>query len=321
MRSPEAFMKVLVTGAAGFIGSNLVDRLLADGHTVIGVDNYSSGKKKFIGQALLNPRFKIFERDLLDKDSLNDLLNSDVAWVFHLAANEDVRFGLNSPTRDLQQNVIVTSNVLEAMRRAGTHRIVFTSAASIYGEAPKIPTPENANFPVQTSFYGASKLAAEGLISAYCEGYQFQGLVFRMVSVLGERYTHGHVMDFVSSLKKDSSQVRILGDGKQKKSYLHVGDFLSAIGMMLSKKLPAFEVFNLGSDECVSVDESLSYICEELQMDPRRTYSGGTRGWTGDNPHVFLDCVKIKRHGWKPSKTILQSVQNTVQYLLERGLI
>lgn len=208
-------MRTMVTGAAGFIGSNLVDRLLADGFQVVGYDNFSTGQRPFLNDALVNSKFELVEADLLDEVSLDEAMR-DVEFVWHLAANADVRFGIEQPCRDLEQNTIATSNVLEAMRCHDVRNIAFSSTGSVYGESSVIPTPEDCPMPVQTSLYGASKLACEGLISAYCEGFGMHGWIFRFVSILGERYTHGHIFDFYRELLDDSSTLHILGNGKQK---------------------------------------------------------------------------------------------------------
>src|SRR3954469_3234454 len=221
--------RYFVTGGAGFIGSNLIDRLLADGHAVTAYDNLSTGQLPFLDPARRHPSFRLVEGDVLDEPRLADAVKSGgVAgghdFVFHLAANADVRFGTHHPRKDLEQNTIATYNVLEAMRAGGVRRIAFSSTGSIYGEARVIPTPEDAPFPVQTSLYGASKLAGEGLIQAYCEGFGFEGFIFRFVSILGDRYTHGHVFDFCKRLLADPTRLTVLGNGRQRKSYLHVGD-------------------------------------------------------------------------------------------------
>ncbi|HYV43800.1 MAG TPA: NAD-dependent epimerase/dehydratase family protein [Myxococcaceae bacterium] len=311
-------MRFLVTGAAGFIGSNLVDRLLLEGHEVIGVDDLSTGSLRFLERASEFKAFRLERRDLTDPAALDGLLSEGTDHVFHLAANADVRDGLKHPRRDLEQNTLVVSNVLEAMRRAGAKALSFSSTGSVYGEAPVIPTPESCPFPIQTSLYGASKLAGEALISAYCEGYGFRANVLRFVSILGERYSHGHVFDFVRSLRRDPAQIRVLGNGKQRKSYLYVGDCVRAI-LHLSR-LPwdqPVRVFNLGTPEYVDVDQSLGFICDELKVSPKRAYSGGDRGWVGDNPFIFLDTAKLQATGWKPELTIEQGVRRTVRYLVE----
>ncbi len=221
-------MKALVTGAAGFIGSNLVDRLLAGQHEVVGFDNFSTGQIEFLEEALRSPNFRLVHGDLLDPAALEAAMEN-VDFVFHLAANADVRFGTQHPRKDLEQNTIGTANVLEAMRARGVRRIAFPSTGSVYGEPAVFPTPEDAPFPIQTSLYAASKLAAEAMIAAYCEGFGMEGHVFRFVSILGERYTHGHILDFYKQLREHPGHLDVLGDGRQRKSYLYVQDCVDAI--------------------------------------------------------------------------------------------
>src|SRR5271169_2912851 len=220
--------RAFVTGAAGFIGSNLVDRLLKSDLEVVGWDNYSTGQKVFLAGAFKEPKFRFVQGDNLDHSALTEAMEG-CDFVFHLAANADVRFGLEHPSKDLQQNTIATFNVLEAMRANSIGRIAFSSTGSVYGEMAVIPTPEDASFPIQTSLYAASKLAGEGLIQAYCEGFGFEGYIFRFVSILGERYTHGHVFDFYKQLRDHPDRLKVLGDGHQRKSYLYVKDCLQAV--------------------------------------------------------------------------------------------
>ncbi len=309
-------MRTLVTGSAGFIGSNLVDRLLGDGHEVVGYDNFSTGNRRFLEKALPAPRFTQVDADLLDADSLTGAM-AGVDVVFHLAANADVRFGTNHPRRDLEQNTIATFNVLEAMRAQGVRRIAFSSTGSVYGEAEVIPTPENAPFPIQTSLYGASKLACEGLLAAYAEGFGFETYVFRFVSILGERYSHGHVFDFYRKLLADPARLEVLGDGKQRKSYLYVQDCVDAILLAMEKAHEKVNVFNLGTEEYCQVDDSIGWIGAELGVAPRLDYSGGARGWIGDNPFIFLDTAKIRALGWTPRLTIQQGIVQTLRYLVD----
>ena len=308
-------MRVLVTGAAGFIGSNLVDRLLMQGDDVVGFDNFSTGQRRFLEHALRHPRFSLVEGDTLDPDALGRAMTGcDI--VFHLAANADVRFGTEHPRKDLEQNTIATFNVLEAMRSAGVRRIAFSSTGSIYGDATKIPTPEDAPFPVQTSLYGASKLAGEGLIAAYCEGFGFEGYIFRFVSILGERYSHGHVFDFYKALGRDPHNLRVLGDGRQKKSYLYVGDCIDAILTVMDRvRGPKAHVFNLGTDEYCEVNQSIGWITGHLGVTPALNYTGGDRGWIGDSPFIFLDTAKVRTLGWKPKLTIRDGIIRTLEYL------
>jgi UDP-glucose 4-epimerase len=304
----------IVTGCAGFIGSNLVDRLLARGYKVVGVDNFSTGQHRFLENALAQPNFQLYEVDLLNFDRLKEIFNGGEA-LFHLAANADVRFGTEHPRKDLEQNTIATYNVLEAMRFNGIKKIAFSSTGSVYGEAPVVPTPENGPFPIQTSLYGASKAAGEGLISAYCEGFGFQAWIFRFVSILGERYTHGHVFDFYQKLKTDPTRLAVLGNGKQRKSYLYVQDCIDAILLAMLKAADKVNIFNLGVDGYCEVNDSIGWICTELGVQPKLEYSGGDRGWIGDNPFIFLDTKKIQSLGWKPKCDIRNGVVKTVEYL------
>jgi UDP-glucose 4-epimerase len=308
-------VKAFVTGAAGFIGSHLVDGLLAAGHEVTGYDNLSTGRRAFLDEARAGA-FRLVEGDVLDANTIASAMAGHDT-VFHLAANADVRFGLEHPERDLEQNTIGTFRVLEAMRATGARRIAFSSTGSIYGEPSVFPTPETCPFPVQTSLYGASKLAGEGLIAAYCEGYGFQAWVFRFVSLLGERYSHGHVFDFVRKLRADPERIEVLGDGGQRKSYLYVRDCVAAILAALARASDRVNVLNLGTDEYCTVNDSLGWICERLGLAPERAYTGGTRGWVGDSPFIFLDTARIRALGWRPSLTIRESVLRTVDYLTQ----
>lgn len=306
----------IVTGAAGFIGSTLVDRLLKGGHQVVGIDNFSTGQRRFLDYALISANFTLIEMDILNLDALKVAFSGGDA-VFHLAANADVRFGTDHPRRDLEQNTIATYNVLEAMRANGIKKIAFSSTGSVYGEAPLVPTPEDGPFPVQTSLYGASKAAGEGLISAYCEGFGFQACIFRFVSILGERYTHGHVFDFYQKLKADPTSLPVLGNGRQRKSYLYVQDCIDAILLAMSKAPDKVNIFNLGVDGYCEVNDSIGWICEELGLAPSIKYSGGDRGWIGDNPFIFLETKRIQSLGWAPKVSIQEGVIKTVQYLRE----
>ena len=322
---------IFVTGAAGFIGSTLVDRLLADGKTVIGWDNLSTGQLRFLAGARQHPKFTFIEGDNLDLPALTKAM-AGADTVFHLAANADVRFGLEHTGKDLQQNTIATFHVLEAMRANGIKRIAFSSTGSVYGEAEVIPTPEDAPFPVQTSLYASSKLCGEGMIASYCEGFKFEGYIFRFVSILGERYTHGHVFDFYRQLLEHPDHLRVLGDGSQRKSYLYVQDCLNAMlhvmnGGLALQSRHNVAIFNLGTAEYVRVNDSIGYICQSLGLQPRLEYSGGSRGWVGDNPFIFLETKKIRATGWQPALTIQQGIGRTLAWLQanrwvyeERGL-
>lgn len=305
-----------VTGAAGFIGSHLVDRLLAAGNRVVGYDDFSTGMMQFLAGAQNNPAFTLVKGDVLDFEKLRAAMaGSDV--VFHCAANADVRFGLEHPRKDLEQNTIATFNVLEAMRANGARSIAFSSTGSVYGEAKVVPTPEDAPFPLQTSLYGASKLAGEGMIAAYCEGYGMRAWIFRFVSILGERYTHGHVFDFYRQLLADPTRLHILGDGRQRKSYLYVHDCIDAMFQAMGGGQESVNVFNLGTDEYCEVNDSIGWIVGRLGLAPTLDYAGGKRGWVGDNPFIFLDTSRIRATGWKPKLTIREGVERTVVWLAD----
>lgn len=308
-----ATMICVVTGAAGFIGSNLTDRLLDHGHQVIGLDNFSTGKRRFLQNALGNKNFRLHEVDLFKAPNLAKYLDgADI--IFHLSANADVRFGVDQTRVDLEQNTIVTYNILDAMKLVGVDNIVFSSTGSVYGEAKEFPTSEISAFPIQTSLYGASKLACEGMLSAYSEAFGINSWIFRFVSILGRRYTHGHIYDFYKQLKNDPSTLKILGDGSQRKSYLYIDDCVDALMMAADKKL-ASGIFNLGTDDYCTLVQSVSWICEELELKPHLEFSGGKKGWVGDNPYIYLDTSKIRKSGWSTQYKIEESVKNTVRFL------
>ena len=309
-----------ITGAAGFIGSSLVDRLLANGVAVTGWDNFSTGQIRFLDGAKQHPHFRLIRGDNLELPALTAAMKG-ADFVFHLAANADIKDGWSHPRRDLEQNTIATFNVLEAMRANGVKRIAFSSTGSTYGEATLIPTPEDAPFPVQTSLYAASKVAGETLISSYAEGGQIdEAYIFRFVSILGERYTHGHIFDFYQQLIEHPDRLRVLGDGKQRKSYLYVQDCIDAL-LHVTRAHTAREakhhtqIYNLGTAEYVQVNDSIGYLCAALGLKPKLEYTGGDRGWIGDNPFIFLDTKKIQSTGWSPKLTIEQGIIKTLRWL------
>ena len=308
--------RVVVTGASGFIGSTLVDSLLAQGVEVLGVDNFSTGRREFLQDALNSPQFTLLEEDIFSGRDLSDVLVG-VDAVFHLAANADVRFGPDHPSRDLEQNTIATHRVLEAARKAGVKKFIFSSTGSVYGEAEVVPTPEDAPFPVQTSLYGASKLACEGMVAAYAESFEMQVWIFRFVSILGPRYTHGHVYDFYKQLIEHPDRLTVLGNGHQKKSYLHVADCIAAINTAVNSSTEAVNIFNLGVDGYCEVRDSIGLITSELGLSPEIAFGKETKGWIGDNPLIHLDTKKIRSLGWIPKYSIEDGVRETVRFLQE----
>jgi UDP-glucose 4-epimerase len=309
-------MKVLVTGGAGFIGSHVVDELIRQGHHVIVYDNFSTGLRQHLGQALNTSRLKIMEGDILDLSRLKSALE-DVSTVFHLAANADVRGGVVNTAIDVEQNILGTHRVLEAMRAQSIREIVFTSSATVYGEPDRFPTPESQPL-IQTSLYGASKLAAEAMIQAYGEYFGIRSYCFRFVSWIGERYSHGVVRDFVQKLMRNPKELEILGDGKQQKSYLHVADGIRGIFSAMQNLKDLKNVLNLGHVEYINVKDVANIICQEMGLEKvDYRFTGGPRGWLGDSPFVLLDISRIKETGFQPEISIEEGVRRTVRYLLE----
>jgi UDP-glucose 4-epimerase len=309
-------VKFLVTGGAGFIGSHFCDRALQEGHQVVAYDNLSAGKMLFLEEAQKNSRFEFINGDIRNFEETCLVMKAKSPdWVIHFAANADVRFGLDQPRRDLDCNTMGTWNIAEAARLAGTKNILFSSTGSVYGEPKVFPTPENAPFPVQTSLYAASKLAGEAILSSYAIGYGMNAVVFRFVSILGPRYTHGHIFDFIGSLLKDSSALRVLGNGLQTKSYLHVTDLMSGLWTVINSRPQGFTVLNIGHDDALTVNLSIGYIAKHMGLEPKLTYSGGERGWVGDSPRIQLDTTLLKSLGWKTTLSLEESVYDTARYL------
>jgi UDP-glucose 4-epimerase len=309
-------MKVLVTGGAGFIGSHLVDELVRLGHEVVVYDNFSTGFRQHLDQALNTGRLKLIEGDILDSSKLKSALE-DVSTVFHLAANADVRGGIVNTAIDVEQNILGTHRVLEAMRAQSVGEIVFTSSATVYGEPDRFPTPERQPL-IQTSLYGASKLAAEAIIQAYGEYFGIRSYCFRFVSWIGERYSHGVVRDFVQKLMSNPKELEILGDGKQRKSYLHVSDGVRGIFSAIQNVKDLKNILNLGHVEYMNVKDVANIICQEMGLrNVVYRFTGGPRGWLGDSPFVLLDIAKIREAGFQPQISIEEGVRRTVRYLLE----
>ncbi len=306
--------KILVTGCAGFIGSNLCEKLIEKGYHVTGIDNLSTGRLIFIKKIKNNKKFKFLKLDLFKEKKLYKYFKGNHV-VFHLAANADVKNGFLHPKKDLEQNTIATFNVLEAMRKNKIKKIIFSSTGSIYGEPKNFPTKENSPFPLQTSLYGSSKLACEALIQSYCSGFGFNSTIFRFVSIMGSRYTHGHLFDFYKQLLKNKKKLNVLGNGLQKKSYLNIHDCIEAMIISLKKhNNTGIEIYNLGTDKFITVKYSIKIILKILNLKPKIYYSGGKRGWIGDSPKIYLDTTKIRKIGWKPKKTIEESIKETINF-------
>ena len=313
-------MKALVTGGAGFIGSHIVDELIRRNDEVVVYDNFCTGFGQHLEPAASEGRIRLIEGDILDGSRLTKAMEG-VTTVFHLAANADVRGGQIDRNVDLQQNVIGTQQVLEAMKAVAAKVIVFTSSATVYGEPDRFPTPEDYA-PLQTSLYGASKLAAEAIIQAYGEYFGIRSFVFRFVSWIGERYSHGVIFDFVNKLRAKPGELEILGDGGQRKSYLHVEDGIRGIFLALEKMTARKNVINLGHVEYMNVKDLAEIVCEELGLrDVVYRYTGGPRGWLGDSPFVHLDISKLQSIGFQPKISIEEGVRRTVRYILRNPWI
>ncbi|MEM3370819.1 MAG: NAD-dependent epimerase/dehydratase family protein [Candidatus Woesearchaeota archaeon] len=309
-------MKYFVTGGAGFIGSHIVDKLLSKRAQVVVYDNFRTGNIEFIKENIKNPNFKLIRGDILNLNTLTKAMKGS-DFIFHLAANADVKGGINNTKVDLDINTIGTWNVLEAMRINGIKKIAFSSSAAVYGEPKVFPTPENAEL-IQTSLYGASKLAGEAMIEAYCNYYNMQAWIFRFTSWIGERYTHGVIFDFVKKLKKNQKELQILGDGSQKKSFLYIKDGVEGIFKGIESFKEKVNILNVGHEEYLTVNKVADIVISEMGLKKvKRRYTGGKRGWPGDSPFVHLDISKLRKAGWKPEVSIEEGIRRTVRYLTE----
>ncbi len=309
-------MKCVVTGGAGFIGSHLVDRLLGRGDEVTVVDDLSGGKLEFIERHFPEDRFNFIKKDI-SEGPFKELKGADI--VYHLAANPDVKLGAENTKVHMKQNVIATYNVLESMREAGVKNIAFTSTSTVYGEAKVVPTPEDYGPLMPISLYGASKLASEALISSYCHTFGMASWLYRFANIIGDRSTHGVIYDFILKLRNDPAKLTILGDGRQSKSYLHIGDCVDAMLFAVEKLDQPVNIVNIGSDDRIDVTGIANIVTREMGLSGvRLEYTGGTRGWTGDVPYMCLSIEKMKALGWKPKHNSEESVRLCVRSLLEK---
>jgi len=309
-------MKALVTGGAGFIGSHLIDALLSKGYEVSCIDNFSSGKREFIEHNL--ERIELYEGDLLRQQDISKAIDGcDV--VFHLAANPDVRIGAINTRTHVDNGILATYNLLEEMRKKSINKIIFTSSSTVYGEASIIPTPENYGPLIPISLYGAAKLAAEALISSYCHTFDMEAIIYRFANVVGPRSTHGVIYDFIKKLRKNPQELEILGDGKQRKSYLYVDDCIDAMLFGMEKAKEKVEIFNIGSEDWVEVKEIADIVSEEMGLKPEYRFTGGIdgRGWKGDVKFMRLDISKLKNMGWKPKYSSREAIRLTAKWLID----
>jgi UDP-glucose 4-epimerase len=312
-------MRIIVTGGAGFIGSNLAERLLADGHSVSVIDNLRGGHRENLEDCMKSSNFKFFQHDLLDLNTITEIFTGhDV--VFHLAANSDIPAGRRQTDIDLNLGTVATYNVLEAMRRSDVHQIAFASSSVVYGEPAVVPTPEDYGplFPI--SLYGASKLACEGLISAFCHNYGFQAWIFRFANICGRHGTHGVIVDFIRKLQTNVRELEILGDGRQAKPYLHVSECVD--GMMYiwrNARNEGVNYFNLGCEGATYTERIAHLLLETMERsDVRLAFTGGQRGWPGDVTQVRLDCTKLRQLGWRAKNTSDGAVKRAAEELVEQ---
>ncbi|PAV13765.1 UDP-glucose 4-epimerase [Methanosarcina spelaei] len=313
--------KILVTGGAGFIGSHLVDRLVEKGSQVTVFDNMSSGKMEFIEKHLENPDFTLIKGDLLNQEAIEKACKG-IDFIFHVAANPDVKLGASDTRIHLNQNIMATYNLLEAMRKNNNEKIAFTSTSTVYGEASIMPTPEDYGPLIPISLYGASKLACEALVTSYSHTFDMQAWIFRFANIVGPRSTHGITVDFVKKLRKNSNLLEILGDGKQEKSYLHVLECIDAILFVIKNSKEKVNIFNIGSEDTISAIEIGKAVIEEIGLsNVKFTYTGGNRGWKGDVPRMRLGIEKMKNLGWKPVYTSERSIRETARALLDKNLV
>jgi UDP-glucose 4-epimerase len=310
-------MKAFVTGGAGFIGSHLVDKLMKRGDSVTVFDNLSSGNKQFLETHIKNNNFRFVEADLLDIKSVKkEIKNHDT--IFHIAANPFVRLGEKQTRLDLDQGAIATYNILESMRFNDIKKIVFSSSSVVYAETPPIAIPETYGPTLPISLYGAGKLAAEGLISAFCGTFGFQAWIYRFANVVGIRGTHGVIVDFIDKLRKNPKELEILGDGKQQKPYLHAIEVCDGIIHGLEKSNEHVNLFNLGVDSNTTVTRIAEMVVEEMELsDVKFKYTGGKRGWAGDVPRFQLDASKINKLGWKAKYTSDEAVRKAIREILD----
>jgi UDP-glucose 4-epimerase len=310
--------KIIVTGGAGFIGSHLVDKLIAGGNEVTVIDNLSSGKMEFIKHHDQDPNFKLVKLDMLELEKLKHAIKG-ADMIYHLAANPDVRLGAENTKVHLEQNIIVTYNLLEAMRMNKQQNIVFTSTSTVYGEATIIPTPENYGPLIPISLYGASKLACEALITSYCHTFEMRSWIFRFANIVGQRGTHGIIIDFINKLKANPKALEILGDGKQRKSYIHVSDCIDGILFAINNSNEMANIFNIGSTDTINSTEIGELIVKEMGLhDVKFTFTGGNRGWKGDVPKMCLSIDKLQKLGWNPSHSSKSSVSAATRSTLEK---
>jgi UDP-glucose 4-epimerase len=310
-------MKYFITGGAGFIGSHMVDALLQRGEEVTVFDNLTSGKLDYISHHRTNKHFEFIKGDVGDLNRIKKAVAGH-DFIFHFASNPDIARGMLETDLDLREGIILTYNILEAMRLNSIKKIIYSSGSGVYGETGIIPAAENYGPLLPISMYGASKMACEGLISAFCHLFDMQAWIFRFANIVGKRQTHGVGFDFIRRLRKDSTQLKILGDGKQSKSYIHVDDVISAMLFVLKRAGNRVNVFNVATDDYITVSEIAQIVVKEMGLENVKfVYTGGDRGWKGDVPFVRFDLSKIHSHRWKAKLSSIGAIRKSVQEMLK----
>jgi UDP-glucose 4-epimerase len=305
----------IVTGGAGFIGSHLVDTLIARGDRVTVIDSLSAGFRKNIARHFDGGKVTLVVADLLSDGWQDTLKGAD--RIYHLAADPDVRQSALIPEGPVNNNIITTFRVLEVMRRYNVPEIAFTSTSTVYGEATVLPTPEEYTPLEPISVYGASKLACEALISAYCHSFTMKGWIFRFANIIGARSGHGVLIDFMNKLAENPREMEILGDGKQKKSYLEVQECVDAMLFAIGHATATVNTFNIGSEDWIDVKAIADIVAEKKGLSQvTYQFTGGDRGWVGDVPKMQLSIARMKALGWKPRHGSQESVHMAVQAML-----
>jgi len=311
-------MKVLITGGAGFIGSNMTDRLLNDEkNEVTIIDNFCSGQMSYIKDHQKNNRFNLIKGDMLDIELLKDIIQGQ-DFVYHFSANPDIAKGMIQTDLDLKQSIIATYNLMEAMRIHNIKNIVYSSGSGVYGDVGFIETAESFGPLLPISMYGASKLGAEGIISAFCHMFDIQAWIYRFANVVGRRQTHGVGFDFINKLRKNSEMLQILGDGKQSKSYIHISDVIEAMLYTIEKSNDRVNLFNVATYDYITVNEIAKIVIEEMALNNViLEHTDGDRGWKGDVPVVRINQRKINNLGWKPKLSSIEAVRLSIKEMLE----
>ncbi len=310
--------KIFITGGAGFIGSHLTDLLVAYRRKTTVYDNFSSGKKEFLNTSINNEFFTLMQADMLEKETFFKSLPKDTDMVFHLSANADVSKGFLDPTLDFNQTIIATFNLLETMRKKNIKNLVYFSGSGIYGDVGKTFTKESYGPLLPISMYGATKLSAEGLISAYSHLYGIKAYIFRPANIIGNRATHGVTFDFVNKLIKNPKELEILGDGKQSKSYVYVDDLLEAVFFGIEKGHDMVNIYNVSSDDFITVNTIADIVIRTMNLkNVKISHTKGKGGWPGDVPVIRMDNTKIVKTGWKAKYSSTEAVKKTVIEILK----